>query len=678
MQKALTRARGARRAEPANDKPGDRTGEPAVRCAIYTRRSAGDAGAERSSSLSVQREAAEAFIMSRRHEGWVARPERYDDDGISGASMDRPALQRLLADAQDGEIDCIVVYKVDRLSRSLLRFARLTEFLQRLGVAVVSVTQPFNTATSAGRLTLNALLSFAQFERELFSQRIRDTIGAARRQGKWFAGPPMYGYCLEPKHRRLVVEEQEAQVVREIFQLYLGYKSVARVVDELARRGRRTRERTAKSGRKIGGIPFSVGAVCAILDNVTCAGKVRWEGKTYPGEHEAIVPEDMFNAAARIRAQSRRSPTRGGRARPVLSGKLYCRSCNAPMKRVRKGADGHRYWYYVCTSALEKGWESCPAKGVSAPAAERAILEALRALATDRNRQLDILRANHGAPPPAATSQRLGYALSPLGAGWGLLSKTERNRILRALLERVVYDASSSTFRITIRCGITAPPDPAGKLYLEVGVEPKDMEGRCPPRTWTTRQRMSIADWLALGHHVEGLVRRGLATSYVAVGRQLGLSRTRVNELASLAFLAPAIQEEILTAPQDELRDVSLCQLGAISVEPDWGRQRELWKALRGRETVRPSGEHGLRVHADLHRELQRLHRMSPAQLRRKYQSLFGEESRSRRRDFLLKRIAWRLQALALGGLSEAARQAAKDRGSIALDRLRETRRPIA
>ena len=222
----------------------------AVRCAVYTRKSIEEGLEQEFNSLDAQHEAAEAYVKSQAHEGWTCLPDRYDDGGFTGGNMDRPALQRLLADIRAGRVDGVVVYKVDRLSRSLLDFARMMQSFEQHGVAFVSVTQQFNTATSMGRLVLNVLLSFAQFEREIIAERTRDKIAATRRKGKWSGGTPLLGYDLDPRGGRLVVNQGEAARVRAIFELYLEHRALRPVVQELARRGWVTKQRqTAKGGR---------------------------------------------------------------------------------------------------------------------------------------------------------------------------------------------------------------------------------------------------------------------------------------------------------------------------------------------------------------------------------------------------------------------------------------------
>ena len=269
---------------------------PTTRCAIYTRKSCEEGLELEFNSLDAQRESGEAFVASQQHEGWVCLPDRYDDGGFSGGSMDRPALARLLADISAGKVDCVVVYKVDRLSRSLLDFARIMETFDKHGVSFVSVTQQFNTATSMGRLVLNVLLSFAQFEREIIGERIRDKIAAQRRRGKWAGGVPVLGYDVDRSNAspKLVVNAEEASRVRQIFALYVELGSLLPVVEELARRGWCNKAWITKKGTPRGGLPFDKGSLYALLTNPLYAGKIKHKSDVYNGEHEAIIDASEF------------------------------------------------------------------------------------------------------------------------------------------------------------------------------------------------------------------------------------------------------------------------------------------------------------------------------------------------------------------------------------------------
>ena len=275
-----------------------------LRCAIYTRVSS-DAGLEQEfNSLDNQREAAEAHIRAQQFEGWQLIPTQYDDGGFSGGSMERPGLQRLLDDVRAGLIDIIVVYKVDRLTRSLADFAKLVELFDAHGVSFVSVTQSFNTTTSMGRLTLNVLLSFAQFEREVTGERIRDKIAASKKKGIWMGGNVPYGYRVES--RKLLIVPEEAAGVRMIFERYLALSSVPALVRELRGQGFVTRERKLTSGRIIGGVPLTNGPLAAILKNRIYLGEISHKGQSFSGEHEPIIDSGLFAAVQSVFAANNR------------------------------------------------------------------------------------------------------------------------------------------------------------------------------------------------------------------------------------------------------------------------------------------------------------------------------------------------------------------------------------
>jgi site-specific DNA recombinase len=299
---------------------------PTVRCAIYTRKSTDENLELDFNSLDAQRESAEAYIASQKSQGWVCLADRYDDGGFSGGTVDRPAFQRLMADVEAERIDCIVVYKIDRLSRSLMDFARIMETLERHGVSLVSVTQQFNTTTSMGRLTLNILLSFAQFEREIISERTRDKIASARRRGKWTGGAPVLGYDRVRDNRgtRLVVNDEEAKRVRAIFDKYLELHSILETVHWLDARGWRNKQYTTSKGVPRGGKDFDKSTLLKLLTNRLYLGQIVHNGQCFDGEHEAIVDEDLFG---RVQGQLTRNRNSGGKYQRNKYGALLKVAC---------------------------------------------------------------------------------------------------------------------------------------------------------------------------------------------------------------------------------------------------------------------------------------------------------------------------------------------------------------
>jgi site-specific DNA recombinase len=317
-------------------------------CAIYTRKSTEHNLDLEFNSLDAQREACEAYIKSQAHEGWRLIPDRYDDGGLSGASLDRPALQDLLADVRAGKITVVVVYKVDRLTRSLADFAKLVELFDQYGVSFVSITQSFNTTSSMGRLTLNVLLSFAQFEREVIGERVRDKIAASKRKGLWVGGPVPLGYrCLDKK---LEIVPEETETVRTIFSLYLELGSMGALIAELDRRGIRTKVNGRRDGRQSGGIRFGVGPLAHLLKNRFYIGEVTYRGEVHRGEHEPVLSRDLFDAVQEKLAANAVARLKGSAG--LLTGRLFDDRGNhmSPTHANKKGA---RYRYYVSQALLQ-------------------------------------------------------------------------------------------------------------------------------------------------------------------------------------------------------------------------------------------------------------------------------------------------------------------------------------
>jgi site-specific DNA recombinase len=357
-----------------------------VRCAIYTRKSTEEGLEQEFNSLDAQRESGEAYIKSQAHEGWRCLPDGYNDGGFTGGNMDRPALKRLLGDIEAGKIDCVVVYKVDRLSRSLLDFAKMMETFDKQQVSFVSVTQQFNTSTSMGRLVLNVLLSFAQFEREIISERTRDKIAAARRKGKWSGGMPILGFDVDAGSKKLIVNEEEAVRVRAIFALYLEHLALLPVVAELERRGWVNKRWITRKGRERGGKPFTKSSLHKLLTNIALIGKVRYKREVHAGEQTAIVDAATWQ---RVQATLQRNGRTGGalvrnKFGALLKGLLRCVPCDCAMCPSHSTRNGNkRYRYYVCSGAQKRGWGTCPSKSVPASEIERVVVEQIRCIGRD-------------------------------------------------------------------------------------------------------------------------------------------------------------------------------------------------------------------------------------------------------------------------------------------------------
>jgi site-specific DNA recombinase len=347
------------------------------RCAIYSRKSTEHNLDLEFNSLDAQREACEAYIKSQAHEEWRLIPDRYDDGGLSGASLDRPALQALLSEVRAGKINIVVVYKVDRLTRSLADFAKLVELFDQHQVSFVSVTQSFNTTTSMGRLTLNVLLSFAQFELEVIGERVRDKIAASKRKGIWVGGPVPLGYrCVDKK---VVVVPEEAEAVRTIFARYLALGSIGALIEDLDQRGIRTKANRRIDGRVRGGIRFGVGPLAYLLRNRFYIGEVVYRGETHFGEHEPILDRELFEAAqAKLAASAvvRRVRLKGSPA--ILTGRIFDDRSNR-MSPTHSNKLGVRYRYYVSHAVLQKRKADAGSiPRVPAPEIEKLVIDAVR------------------------------------------------------------------------------------------------------------------------------------------------------------------------------------------------------------------------------------------------------------------------------------------------------------
>jgi site-specific DNA recombinase len=416
-----------------------------VPCAIYTRKSTDEGLDQAFNSLDAQRESAEAFICSQRQDGWIALPERYDDGGFTGANADRPALERLLKDIAAGKVGCVVVYKVDRLSRSLLDFLNMMDLLEKHHVVFVSVTQPFDTRTSAGRLLVNLLLMFAQFEREMIAERTRDKMRAARRKGKWIGGYPSLGYDVGSNGGVLIVNPAEAERVREIFRLYLQLGSLIPVVEELDRRGWGLKAWTTREGHTRGGAQFKKNTLHNLLTNVLYTGQVKFDGQIFAGEHERVVDDDTFN---RVQDHLKRNGPKGERrvgnkGGALLKGLVQCGSCSTAMIHTYVQKKNTRYRYYVCVNAHQRGWNKCQTRSVSAPELEGAVINNLRGFAQNPALLSEVLRRLEGgrAPDtPMSDPGKVADALLQFHPLWDQFTTWEQESFIRTLVAQVRYD----------------------------------------------------------------------------------------------------------------------------------------------------------------------------------------------------------------------------------------------
>ena len=478
-----------------------------LRCAIYTRVSTEHGLDQEFNSLDNQREAAEAYVKSQAHEGWRLLPGRFDDGGFSGGTVERPALQRLLADVKQRRIDVIVVYKVDRLTRSLADFAKLVELFDANGVSFVSVTQAFNTTTSMGRLTLNVLLSFAQFEREVTGERIRDKIAASKRRGIWMGGNVPFGYRVDA--RRLVPVEAEAEQVRLIFARYLALGSIDRLVSELRGQGIVTRQMVRAGGVR-GGIPFTRGPLAYVLRNRTYVGEIAFKGEVHPAEHAAIVDRALFEAVQqRLTEQRNREPGQGSWSGALLTGRLFDeRGHKMTPTHCRKA--GVRYRYYMSRTrldGLENGGNQV--RRIPALAIEQHIVEAI---------------------------------------GARRLSDEADRDLVERVVERV--ELAPGLLRIKLKAGddeaasINLPfQQTPSRRHREVITASGD-QGRTRPMRAEARERLLQA--VARGRRWLHEILSGAASDPDVIAARERCTRRQVNATISLAHLAPDIVEAII------------------------------------------------------------------------------------------------------------------------------------
>ena len=401
-----------------------------VRCAIYTRKSTDENLDTDFNSLDAQREACELYIQSQAQEGWTVLPDRYDDGAYSGATMERPALERLIGDIDAGRIDCVVVYKIDRLSRSLSDFTRLMEYFKRFDVAMVSVTQAFKTDTPSGVLFMNLLMTFASYEREVIAERIRDKVAASKKRGMWMGGVPPLGYDVDFEKKKLLVNQGEAELVRTIFQRFLELKSGMKLIRELNDSGHRTKSWTTKKGKRREGRPFNLGHIYRILNNPLYIGLVKHKEQTYPGEHEAIIDQVLWDKVQeRIKSCGLRGENGRAKTPALLKGIIRCGHCRSAMGVTYSRKGKRKYRYYLCVSAAKNGYDACPVKSVSAGDVEAAVIMRLRRLFRESENEMESVDAG------------TALALKKLDSLWNDLFPAERERILRMLLESVTLRA---------------------------------------------------------------------------------------------------------------------------------------------------------------------------------------------------------------------------------------------
>jgi DNA invertase Pin-like site-specific DNA recombinase len=520
------------------------------RCAIYTRKSSEDGLEQEFNSLDAQREACEAYILSQKHEGWICIAETYDDGGLSGGTLDRPALKRLLMDVRAGKVDQIIVYKIDRLTRSLADFSKIVDVLDATEASFVSVTQSFNTATSMGRLTLNMLLSFAQFEREVTAERIRDKISASKRKGLWMGGNVPLGY--RPDGRTLIIHEPEAVTVRQLYALYQEHKRIRLVKEHADRRKLRTGIRHRADGTKRGGGPFSFGHIHHILTNPVYAGRIRHKTKVYDGQHPPLIEPKLWDALqvdlqANARASRQgRARSRGGRktASSPLIGKLFDETGDRLTPSHTKTGTGKRLRYYVSHRLMREPRSEHPsAWRLPAPELESSIDQAVR---------------QHLSNPETVTNVVMEADASRIAQTASLIDQYAGGESHLALLDPVTrVDLQAGCVSIALDRSVLAEvldtqPDRLGSDLLlfsapfqmrRRGVETKLVIGGQQKH----RDETLLLN-IAKGHRYFGMILAG--QSYAQIAKAENTSKRMVQHLAEFAFLAPEIIDQVCDGSQ--------------------------------------------------------------------------------------------------------------------------------
>jgi site-specific DNA recombinase len=564
-----------------------------LHCAIYTRKSSEEGLDQSFNSLDAQREACEAFILSQRHEGWCAAPSRYDDGGYSGGNIERPALRRLLEDVEAKKIQVIVVYKVDRLTRSLSDFAKIVEALDSRSVSFVSVTQQFNTTSSMGRLTLNVLLSFAQFEREVTGERIRDKIAASKKKGMWMGGLVPLGYDLEG--RKLVPNPKQAELVCKIFAHYLELGCVSKLALRLASENLKSKTWTTSSGKRLGGNRFARGALYELLRNRLYVGEIRHRDQWYPGEHPGIVPRELWEKVqAKMTGNSRERRNRvKEHSASLLTGLIEDAEGNrfTPSFTIK---NGRRYRYYVSQHAMNKeaGKSESPER-LPAHEIESRVKERICAFLKSDSDLFDELSDVEDSP---AATQQLRNAANTLTGRWSSLHPEDLKRLWALILHRVVVHDSyieimigKTALREVLKRGWSfATDDPetsltksndasdlislttevkkaraGGQVHLIVSPGSLPIEARPNP---------SLVKAIARAYSWSEQLLNGQMLDQNSIAQQTGLHDRYVCRVLRCAFLAPDIVEAILEGRQPpDLTFKKLCN----NIPMNWADQRK-------------------------------------------------------------------------------------------------------
>lgn len=601
----------------AHSKAVTANGKSTVRCAIYTRKSSEEGLEQDFNSLDAQREACEAYVASQRSEGWIALPKIYDDGGFSGGTMERPALKEMLADIEAGLVDTVVVYKVDRLTRSLGDFAKIVEVFDAAGASFVSVTQSFNTTTSMGRLTLNMLLSFAQFEREATGERIRDKIAASKAKGMWMGGRPPLGY--EVRDRKLEIVEEEAETVRHIFRRYAELGSVFDLRDDLAATGVTAKRHVSVSGNVTGGGLLERGALYHLLQNHLYRGEISHKGQIYPGLHEAIVDEELWNAVQAKFGDNRvEREVRSDASEPsLLAGQLRDED-GIVLTPTHANRHGRRYRYYVSHDLIagrkptqsgdpdgQPSRRRSSARRIPATDLEAIVEQKLVAFLSDAA-TIDAIVA------PSAIDieerRRLVAALAEVASNWPELQPSAKVAILKRLVTGIVVTANSVEITLHLKAVVEMARHPHGRngnstrqmgkvkrpqsssgsqiiplgetstlsvpaFLKRVGMEMRHLVGS-PDMRLTGKPDRSLTRLVAQAHRFRELLTHNNGRSFTEMADECGVTTSYFTRILRLGFLAPSITEAIIRGVQPI--DVSAQKLSLAQTIPiSWQEQRQ-------------------------------------------------------------------------------------------------------
>lgn len=564
-----------------------------TRCAIYTRKSTEEGLDKEFNTLEAQREACEAYIKSQMHEGWILIPKLYDDGGYTGGNIERPALQALLADIRKGLVDVIVVYKVDRLSRSLNDFAQMVNVFDAHNVSFVSITQQFNTTTSMGRLTLNILLSFAQFEREVISERVRDKVAASKQKGMWMGGVPPLGYDIV--HRKLVVNEEEAKLIRQLFTRYIELRSGAKLAHVLNAAGYTNKNWVNRKGKEAGGQPFTYQAIAKILNNPTYIGKVRHHTKIYEGQHEAIVSEELWEQSRQVLKENgtprvKRNTKHGS----LLTGKCFNPSGEMYGQTYTLRKNIH-YRYYILRSSSHR---------IKGQELETLVFETIRALAEQPEHWQECWRKQ----TEHLIEEEIQHRWQTIWRNWLQMPNGPRQEIAKQVIDRIVI----TKHQVTIRLGYEGignvardfassggvRPDEAPKVelisrpeiiirdtYVEIAIAARfqlygrtqmvlDAKGKAIHIFPKTQNDKQLVQTLVKAYRWNRMIENGEAT-VTQLAAEMRVGRTYISRTVNILLLAPDIISAILNGKQPPtLRVKDLMQ----NLPHCWNAQRELLK----------------------------------------------------------------------------------------------------